>query len=63
MAAEKEICIRKLEKTWSGRNRSKYVSLDEGMRLIRKGSEETANGRIEHMETEIFAIDIEQLQI
>lgn len=63
MAAEKEICIRKLEKTWSGRNRSKYVSLDEGMRLIRNGSEETANGRIEHMETEIFAIDIEQLQI
>lgn len=52
-----------MEKTWSGRNRSKYVSLDEGMRLIRKGSEETASGRIEHMETEIFAIDIEQLQI
>lgn len=32
------------------------------MRLIRKGREETASDRIEHMETEIFAVDIKQLQ-
>lgn len=40
----------------------KYISLDKGMRLIRKGREETASGRIEHMETKIFATDIKQLQ-
>lgn len=51
MPAEKQICTWKLEKTWSGRNRSKYVSLDEGMRLIRKGREDAASDRIEHMET------------
>lgn len=60
MPAEKEICTWKLEKTWSCRNRYKYVPLDEGMREITKVREETASDRIEHMETEIF--DIKQLQ-
>lgn len=35
---------------------------DQGMKLIREGREEAASGRGEHMQTEIFAIGIEQLQ-
>ena len=36
---------------------------DQGMKLIGEGTEEAASGRAEHMETAIFAIGIEQLQI
>lgn len=34
---------------------------DQGMKLIREGREEAASGRAEHMQTEIFAVGIEQL--